>query len=110
VLTAAPHRRWQSGRHAQLHFRPFHASHDSSPARMPCRLRVLAYVGNTPVCKTALQLLKGMLTGGKCKELTLAYCAPNPYSYEGMLGVLEVMAEPLAAFPVRTEVREHGSL
>ena len=46
------------------------------------------------------------LLHGKCTQITLAYCAPNPYSYEGMLGVLESLGECLPGFNVKTEV--HG--
>uniref|UniRef100_A0A7R9VIZ2 UspA domain-containing protein n=1 Tax=Chlamydomonas euryale TaxID=1486919 RepID=A0A7R9VIZ2_9CHLO len=68
-------------------------------------LKVLVFVANTPVCKATLALTKGVLgKHGACNELILAHCAPNPYGYEGMLGVLDQMAEPLAGFPVRTEL------
>ncbi|KAG1673645.1 hypothetical protein FOA52_013309 [Chlamydomonas sp. UWO 241] len=77
---------------------PFHRAHFEG-------LRVLAYVNQQPVCKQALHLARVMLQG-RCSELTLAYCAPNPYSYEGMLGVLEEYAEPFeaAGFVVKTEL------
>ena len=53
-----------------------------------------------------LSPLPQQLLHGRCTQITLAYCAPNPYSYEGMLGVLESMAETLPGFNVKTEVIE----
>ena len=44
------------------------------------------------------------LLQGHCTQLTLAYCAPNPYSFEGMQGVLEQIAETLPGLNVKTEV------
>lgn len=66
-------------------------------------LRVLVFVTNTAVCKMALQLARSFLKG-KCTEITLAHCAPNMYSYEGMQGVLGALAEGLSGFRVNCEV------
>lgn len=51
----------------------------------------------------ALQLARSFLQG-KCTEITLAHCAPNMYSYEGMQGVLGALAEGLSGFRVNCEV------
>ena len=47
---------------------------------------------------------KEPLLQGHSSQLTLTYCAPNPYSFEGLQGVLEQIAETLPGINVKTEV------
>jgi len=74
-----------------------------SPEGFVAGLTIVALLGNNPVSRAAIQFLKG-LSNRPHDRLILAYCAPNPYSAEGMDGVLETFVDPTYAGTMTTEL------
>ncbi|KAG1673644.1 hypothetical protein FOA52_013308 [Chlamydomonas sp. UWO 241] len=68
-------------------------------------LKVVFFASNTPVCRQAMPLVKGVLgKQGVCTEFVLAHCASNPYAFEGMIGQLEQIALGLPGYNTRCEL------